>query len=90
MSTDEQQKQSVGHPLRLPYLLLLAVIMGTVSPMDSATAQTAVPANASATFTGGWSCNLCYKRVGNGCEEVGVPTKGLLQLRAGDFRMDGL
>ena len=68
-----QQKQSVGHPLRLPYLLLLVVIMGTVWPMDSATAQTAVPANASATYTGGWSCNLGYKRVGNGCEEVDVP-----------------
>ena len=55
-----------------PFRAVLLTV--TLAIAATGLSQEAVPANASATFGGGWVCNLGYKAAGDSCQKVDVPS----------------
>ena len=51
----------------------IAVALLSLALASASLAQNFVPANASATYTGGWTCHLGFKLVDDACERVNVP-----------------
>jgi hypothetical protein len=58
----------------LPIVVHAVLLSASVLSLSLSTlAQSSIPANATATAAGGWTCNLGFKRAGDGCERVNVP-----------------
>jgi hypothetical protein len=50
--------------------LLFVVILAATALSQGTPAQSPVPENATATFGGGWTCNIGFKRLGDECIQM--------------------